>query len=78
VQGERLARVPKGFCADHPAADLLRFKQVLLFTNLDAATVTTPKLFTELEKRFRALSPLLNFLNAPLVERRFSGEEAKL
>jgi len=67
VQGEQLSRVPKGFCADHPAADLLRFKQFLLFTTLDAAIITTSKLFTELEKRFRALAPFLDFLNAPLV-----------
>jgi uncharacterized protein (TIGR02453 family) len=67
MQGERLSRVPKGFCADHPAADLLRFKQFLLFTTLDAAIVTTPKLFVELEKRFRAMAPFLEFLNAPLV-----------
>jgi uncharacterized protein (TIGR02453 family) len=67
VQGEQLSRVPKGFCADHPAADLLRFKQFLLFTTLDAAMVTTPKLFVELEKRFRAMAPFLDFLNAPLV-----------
>jgi uncharacterized protein (TIGR02453 family) len=67
VQGEQLSRVPKGFCAEHPAADLLRFKQFLLFTTLDAAIVTTPKLFVELEKRFRALAPFLEFLNAPLI-----------
>jgi uncharacterized protein (TIGR02453 family) len=66
MQGEQLSRVPKGFRADHPAADLLRFKQFLWFTTLDAAIVTTPKLFTELEKRFRALTPFLEFLNAPL------------
>ncbi len=66
MQGERLARVPKGFPADHPAADLLLFKQYLLFTTLDAALVTTPRLFGELEKRFRALAPFLEFLNAPL------------
>jgi uncharacterized protein (TIGR02453 family) len=65
VQGEQLARVPKGFCAEHPAADLLRFKQYLLFTKLEPTVVTTPKLFTELEKRFRALAPFLDFLNAP-------------
>jgi uncharacterized protein (TIGR02453 family) len=64
MQGEQLSRVPKGFRADHPAADLLRFKQFLLFTTLDAAIVTTPKLFAELERRFRAMSPFLEFLNA--------------
>jgi uncharacterized protein (TIGR02453 family) len=76
MQGEQLSRVPKGFCAEHPAADLLRFKQFLLFTTLDAAIVTTPRLFTELEKRFRAMTPFLDFLNAPLAARRRVREEA--
>jgi uncharacterized protein (DUF2461 family) len=67
VQGEQLSRVPKGFCAESPAADLLRFKQYLLFTTLDPAVITTPKLFVEIGKRFRAMAPFLDFLNAPLV-----------
>ena len=75
VQGEQLARVPKGFAADHPAADLLRFKQYLLFTTLDPAIITTPKVFTELEKHFRAMAPFLDFLNAPLVAKRRVPEE---
>jgi hypothetical protein len=29
--------------------------------------VTTPQLFPELEKRFRAIAPFLDFLNAPLM-----------
>jgi uncharacterized protein (TIGR02453 family) len=76
VQGEQLARVPKGFSAEHPAADLLRFKQYLLFTTLDAAMVTTPKLFRELERRFRAMTPFLEFLNAPLAAKKRSPQFA--
>lgn len=75
MQGAQLSRVPKGFCADHPAADLLRFKQFLLFTTLDAAIITTPRLFVELEKRFRALTPFLEFLNAPLAGKRRARED---
>jgi uncharacterized protein (TIGR02453 family) len=75
VQGEQLSRVPKGFCSEHPAADLLRYKQHLLFTTLDAALITTPKLFVELEKRFRALTPFLEFLNAPLLAKPRVKEE---
>jgi uncharacterized protein (TIGR02453 family) len=64
--GEQLTRVPKGFCAEDPAADLLRYKQFLLFAKLDAAIITTPKLLAELVKLFRALLPFIEFLNAPL------------
>jgi uncharacterized protein (TIGR02453 family) len=67
VQGEQLSRVPKGFDAEHPAADLLRYKQYLLFTVLEPALATTPGLYGELIKRFRAMTPFLEFLNAPLV-----------
>ena len=70
MQGEHLSRVPKGFCAEDPAADLLRFKQYLLFTTLDSGLVTTPKLLSELEKHFRAMAPFLEFLNAPLLRQR--------
>jgi uncharacterized protein (DUF2461 family) len=75
VYGAELSRVPKGFRADHPAADLLRLKQFLLFTTLDAGLVTTPRLFAEVEKRFRAMAPILEFLNAPLLEKRRARQE---
>jgi len=32
--------------------------------------VSSPELFGEVRKRFRALTPLVNFLNAPLVAAR--------
>ena len=67
VQGEQLTRVPKGFCSTHPAADLLRYKQFLLYIGLDASIATTRALETELLKRFRAIAPFIDFLNAPLV-----------
>ncbi len=66
LRGEQLSRVPKGFPAEHPAADLLRYKQFLMFGTLEPAIITTPRLFAELEKRFRVLAPFLDFLNAPL------------
>jgi len=66
MQGEQLTRVPKGFCADHPAADLLRFKQFLLYVVLPPALATSPQLYAEIVDRFRAMTPFLRFLNAPL------------
>jgi uncharacterized protein (TIGR02453 family) len=65
--GEQLARVPKGFPADHPAADLVRYRQWLFDITLDASLATTPKLYAEVLKRFRAMTPFVEFLNAPLV-----------
>ena len=69
VSGEQLTRVPKGFAADHPAADLLRYKQILLYIELPGDLAATRELYPEIVKRFRAMAPFLNFLNAPLVKR---------
>jgi uncharacterized protein (TIGR02453 family) len=66
LQGDKLTRVPKGFAADHPAADLLRFKQFVLYTVLPPEVATSPKLYPEIVDRFRAMVPFLRFLNAPL------------
>jgi uncharacterized protein (TIGR02453 family) len=67
MHGDPLSRVPKGFAADHPAADLLRYKQYVFYVELSPDLVTSPELFGEVRKRFQALTPLVNFLNAPLV-----------
>jgi uncharacterized protein (TIGR02453 family) len=66
VQGEQLSRVPKGYASDHPAADILRMKQYLLYVELPPDLATTPALYTEVVKHFRAMTPLVEFLNAPL------------
>ena len=66
MQGEQLTRPPKGFGTEHPAADLLRYKQFLFYVLLDPAVATTPKLEQEIVKRFRAMMPFLEFLNEPL------------
>jgi uncharacterized protein (TIGR02453 family) len=70
MHGEQLTRVPKGFCADHPAADLLRHKQFLLYIELPPDPATTPQIYDEIVERFRAMTPFLAFLNAPLAKPR--------
>jgi uncharacterized protein (TIGR02453 family) len=77
VQGDKLSRVPKGFPADHPAADLIRGKQWYFYTLLDPALVTTPKLVPELMVRFRAMAPFVEFLNAPLVTQAAAKNKAE-
>jgi uncharacterized protein (TIGR02453 family) len=70
MHGGQLSRVPKGFAADHPAADLLRYKQYVFYVELPPALVTSPEMFGEVRKRFQALTPLVDFLNAPLAAAR--------
>ena len=70
LQGEQLSRTPKGFPCGHPADDLLRMKQFLLYIELPPDMATTPKLFREIDCRFRAMAPFLEFLNAPLAATR--------
>lgn len=70
LQGEQLSRVPKGFCADHPAADLLRFKRFILYVELPPDLATTPALYGEVLQRFRAMRPFLEFLTAPAAKKR--------
>jgi uncharacterized protein (DUF2461 family) len=66
VQGEQLSRVPKGYASEHPAADILRMKQYLLYVELPPDLATTPALYIEVVKHFRAMTPFVEFLNTPL------------
>ena len=67
IQGEKLKRIPQGFSPDDPAADLLVHKQFLASDQLDPKLVESPKLQPELLKRFKALAPLVEYLNQPLL-----------
>ncbi|MGI4756874.1 MAG: DUF2461 domain-containing protein [Janthinobacterium lividum] len=62
-----LARVPKGFAADDPAAELLLCRQWALSVRLPGELATSPKLLSEIVTRFRAAAPLVELLNQPLL-----------
>jgi uncharacterized protein (TIGR02453 family) len=65
IGGYQLARVPSGFAKDHPRADLLRYKTLTGSRELGAPKwLSTKKTRTEIEKRFRALAPLTDWLDA--------------
>jgi len=66
LQGDQLMRVPKGFAPDHPAADLLRYKQFLVWVKHPPETALGKDLLHTLVQTFRTLLPLVRFLNAPL------------
>jgi uncharacterized protein (TIGR02453 family) len=66
LQGDQLVRVPKGFAPDHPAADLLRYKQFLVWVNHPPEKALGKDLLQLLVQTFCTLLPLVRFLNAPL------------
>ncbi len=66
LHGEQLTRVPKGFGADDPAAEYLKYKQLYLYVELPPDLATSAALEKEVATRFKAMTPFLEFLNAPL------------
>jgi len=70
VSGEQLARVPRGYPADHKAASYLKFKQFLAAQVLLPAAATSPGFRKNLVEAFKALTPFLRFLNEPILKSR--------
>jgi uncharacterized protein (TIGR02453 family) len=70
LKGDALTRSPKGFDPEHPAAEFIKMKDWVLDVTLDAGLATTPQLHSVIVERFRAMAPLLGYLNRPLVGRK--------
>jgi len=68
LDGEKLTRVPRGFPADHPAAEYLKFKQWVGGADFPATLATRPGFYKTLLTVFRQVMPLTRFLNAPLLK----------
>lgn len=64
LQGDSLTRPPKGFSGDDPAVEWIKKKQWYYYqTDIDPKLAATPKLLPELIKRFKAMTPMINFFN---------------
>lgn len=63
LQGDQLKTAPKGFEKDHPAIDLLRYKQLYAFRSFTDAEVTDDKFLSELVKTFLALRPYFDYMS---------------
>jgi uncharacterized protein (TIGR02453 family) len=66
LDGEKMTRVPRGFPQDHPAAEYLKFRQFLGGREFPPEFATTREFYPTLVETYRALMPLIRFLNAPL------------
>ena len=65
VGGDRLTRVPTGFDKEHERADLLRHKPLVASRELLAPEwLPTPQARAELVKCWRAMSPVVDWLDA--------------
>ncbi len=67
IRGESLVRVPRGFPADHPAADYLKLRQFLGWREFPAAFCTSARFYPTVVRLFAQLAPVIRFLNEPLL-----------
>lgn len=68
LEGEKMTRVPRGFAKDHAAAEYLRFRQFLAGREFPPEFATTREFYPALIETYKALMPLIRFLNEPLTE----------
>jgi uncharacterized protein (TIGR02453 family) len=64
LQGEKLSRCPKGYPPEHPAEDLLRFKQLYFYVTLPAKLALEKSVRREIVSRFKLMTPVVEWLNA--------------
>jgi uncharacterized protein (TIGR02453 family) len=64
IGGATLTRVPSGYPKDHPRADLLRYKTLIARKDVGCpAWLGAPRAKTEITKVFRAIEPVVSWLN---------------
>ena len=70
--GEQLTRVPRGFSAEHPAAEFLKRKQFLAGRTLPPEEATSPRFYKTVVETFETMLPLIRYLNEPVLKVRRS------
>lgn len=66
LTGEKVLTAPKGFSKDHPAIELLRFKQYLLIKNYTDAEVLTPDFATEVNRILKSVRGYFDYMSEVL------------
>ena len=67
LAGDTMTRVPRGYRADHPAAEYLKYRQFYGGAEFPAALAHSQEFYPTLLATFKALMPLVRFLNEPLI-----------
>jgi uncharacterized protein (DUF2461 family) len=63
-----LTRPPKGFPAEHPASEWIRWRQWGVIANLPASEAVKPSLAATVTKHFQLAHGVVDFLNQPLLK----------
>ena len=68
IAGNKLARPPKGYDADNPNIELLKFKQLYVQRNFDDDLVLSKQLIPEILKTYKAALPFFGFFDTVMGE----------
>lgn len=66
MRGEQLITAPRGYAKDHPAIELLRYKQFIMRHDFTDAEVLSPGFAKMVSDTFRKMRPFLNFMSEVL------------
>jgi uncharacterized protein (TIGR02453 family) len=66
LEGEQLKKVPRGYDAEHEAADLLRYKQFLLIRRFSDEEVLSGKFLKEASLTFKGMRPFFDYMSEVL------------
>lgn len=66
LQGDQLKTAPQGYAKDHPAIDLLRYKQFLLMRPFSDEEVMAPSFLQQADATFQAMRPLFDYMSEVL------------
>ena len=63
LTGEQLRSVPRGYSTDHPAIDLLRYKQFLLRHEFTDQEVCSPDFLFKANDVFKKMRPFFDYMS---------------
>jgi uncharacterized protein (TIGR02453 family) len=66
LRGEKLTTAPQGYTSDHPAIDLLRYKQFLLHKDFSDEEVFSSKFPKTASDTFKKMRPFLDYMSEVL------------
>lgn len=69
LSGDTMTRVPRGYGVHHPAAEYLKYRQFYGGAEFPASLAYSREFYPTLVATFKALMPLVRFLNEPVLER---------